>query len=626
MIQIRHSDTTFKFTTQLTVLQLFQLLRLDPKRDFPLLVPIAETRVTAPFSDPNEVIPPGLYSVSTVAFEQPEKQFDVRDFHASYNLHRSLRGNQGRSRERSSYEPSLETASQDSSADGNRGRRTKRMEPLASRVRRQKLSDFADYDHGKQEERQRWDSDDTGTIASDESAVHGIQKSARYPSERSERRGNTILEGSDEDDNTRNSADEGTASEESFEFKNRNDFNDERNGRGKHGERRNDELRAKDQERGRSPRRQKDAEFDFDHLPKLPTKARNTEKSVKGTKQSRQRERRRTSESCSNGSSEFMTFDSNHNTRSISLDSRNRHRTLRSQYTKRDEEFESDIQAGISAMTSAVASIPERYYKYNAILSAKLDNALKQMDLIHKALEKCVGDPAKTRILQVQILNLLHAIWHTAWAKFSPKMRSYCTSEISVTDTIAAETALTRLHMWRRIVETEKPSNSETQFLKKSFQHLQNEPTHLFRRSPFTPAHIYVAGFQRNNTGTSRIAEEELMSQVRLAFMELAVRDKLHRDVDLDTVLTQVVESYRVTETNEEGHTTSMWGRVVQRLRKEFWLSKKPDNLNAIAERWYYGGGCQGEETTTENEFNVRECQEKRVKKGVRWDEDRYYG
>ncbi|KAI8834074.1 hypothetical protein BJ741DRAFT_689669 [Chytriomyces cf. hyalinus JEL632] len=622
MIQIRHSDTTFKFTTQLTVLQLFQLLRLDPKRDFPLLVPIAETRVTAPFSDPNELIPPGLYSVSTVSSEQPEKQFDATDFRASYNLHRSLRGNQGRSRERSRYEPSLETASQDSSADGNRGR-TRRTEPLAPRVGRQKLSDFSEYNHGKQEERQRWDSDDTGTIASDESAVYGIQNSARYPSERSERRGNTILEGSDEDDNVRNSAVDGTASEESFDFKNRDGFNDERNVRGKYDERRDDALRAKGQERGRSPRRQKDADFDFDHLPKLPIKVQNSEKLDQ--KKSR-RERRRSSESSSNGSFECMAFDSNRYVRSNSLDSRNRHRTLRSQYTKRDEEFESDIQAGISAMTSAVASIPERYYKYNAILSAKLDNALKQMDLIHKALDKCVGDPAKTRILQVQILNLLHAIWHTAWAKFSPKMRSYCTSEISVTDTIAAETALTRLHMWRRIVETEKPSNSEAQFLKKSFQHLQNEPTHLFRRSPFTPAHIYVAGFQRRNTGKSQIAEEELMSQVRLAFMELAVRDKLHRDVDLDTVLTQVVESYRVTEANEEGHTTSMWGRVVQRLRKEFWLSKKPDNLNAIAERWYEGGGRQDEETTNENEYNVRGCQEKRVKKGVRWDEDRYYG
>ncbi|KAI8609278.1 hypothetical protein BC830DRAFT_856150 [Chytriomyces sp. MP71] len=301
------------------------------------------------------------------------------------------------------------------------------------------------------------------------------------------------------------------------------------------------------------------------------------------------------------------------------------------QYSENDRQFDNDMQAGISAMTAAVASIPERYYKYNAILSAKMDNALCRIDLINREMKKQIGNVSKTRILQMQILNLLHAIWKTAWAKFSPKARiqQAADSPFSIGETIHAETCLNRLHMWKRIVETESVNPNE--LLKRSFRELQEAPTHLFRCNPYTPPHIYVAGYEMKGGRTFGAASDgldELISEVRLAFMDLAVREKVHRDVEMDSILTEVVDSYRATEVDSGTKSGTDWGYITQKLRKEFWLSKKPSDLEDRLERWAKSSKNVSHQGTEEGrglrDKGQRNCMVAR-KKGVRWEEDRYY-
>ncbi|KAI9328271.1 hypothetical protein BDR26DRAFT_950967 [Obelidium mucronatum] len=193
-------------------------------------------------------------------------------------------------------------------------------------------------------------------------------------------------------------------------------------------------------------------------------------------------------------------------------------------------------------MSAAIASIPERYFKYNAILSAKMDNALKRVNLIKKELDHSI-EPTKSRVLQVQLLSLLHAVWRTAWAKFSPKSRLLKTTQISVSQTIQAEQVLNNLHMWRRIVETEHSQHHNhhrrrhSPPLLEGLKLMNEQPTHLFRRSPYTPPYIYLTGSSTrgrlhdcDDGDDGEKSESELMSEIRVAFLDLAMRDGVYRD------------------------------------------------------------------------------------------------
>ncbi|KAJ3030105.1 UNVERIFIED_CONTAM: hypothetical protein HDU68_010140, partial [Siphonaria sp. JEL0065] len=254
------------------------------------------------------------------------------------------------------------------------------------------------------------------------------------------------------------------------------------------------------------------------------------------------------------------------------------------------------------------------YFKYNVILSTKMDNALKKADLIKRELEHSL-EPAKSRVLQVQLLSLLHAVWRTvelnqfktlqhnrtancfhikAWAKFSPKMRSYSTTQISASQTMHAEKVLNNLHMWRRLVESNEQLISKRHDKPLEGLALMNEqPTHLFRKSPYNPAYIYLARYApREPPPRQDKSEQELMSEIRVAFLDLAMRDNLYRDEQLEAILAQVVETYRMTENfgdlddAEKVGSAAVWNRVLSRLKTEFWLSRKPDNLDELKSEW----------------------------------------
>ncbi|KAJ3030104.1 UNVERIFIED_CONTAM: hypothetical protein HDU68_010139 [Siphonaria sp. JEL0065] len=263
-----------------------------------------------------------------------------------------------------------------------------------------------------------------------------------------------------------------------------------------------------------------------------------------------------------------------------------------------------------------------------------MDNALKKADLIKRELEHSL-EPAKSRVLQVQLLSLLHAVWRTvelnqfktlqhnrtancfhikAWAKFSPKMRSYSTTQISASQTMHAEKVLNNLHMWRRLVESNEQLISKRHDKPLEGLALMNEqPTHF---------------------------------EIRVAFLDLAMRDNLYRDEQLEAILAQVVETYRMTENfgdlddAEKVGSAAVWNRVLSRLKTEFWLSRKPDNLDELKSEWdgkKKTKSC-GHQGGNDVKFRQKERQvdgdstddelgnENKPKNRVRWNEDEYFG
>ncbi|KAJ3383945.1 hypothetical protein HDU84_003263 [Entophlyctis sp. JEL0112] len=289
------------------------------------------------------------------------------------------------------------------------------------------------------------------------------------------------------------------------------------------------------------------------------------------------------------------------------------HRSPRSQLS--DDFLEAaDMDAGIKAMAAAIASIPQRYYKYNAVLSAKMDIALTRIDGIREELKK-TSDAKRQRMLHSQILAILHAVWRTAWAKYSPKMRKYPGTEYSIRDTMHAEDSLNNLNMWRRIMESsELPRNDKD--AEKSLR-LLNGPTHLFRKNPFNPPYIYVASFLPQRDVLAEKSLDELIREVRLLFLQSAVRDQVYKDRDLNNLLLEIVESRRILELDSDAHGSAAWAFVTAKLRREFWLDGRPRTARDFAEK-------EAEESSDGSVYSD-DPRPQKPKKGVRWNKDSYY-
>ncbi|KAJ3413588.1 hypothetical protein HDV05_007813 [Chytridiales sp. JEL 0842] len=256
------------------------------------------------------------------------------------------------------------------------------------------------------------------------------------------------------------------------------------------------------------------------------------------------------------------------------------------------EDFDEQIDSGIQAMMACIASIPDRYYKYNTALSKKMDIALSKIDKLQDELGCLVENPSATQskyrsgrtslagktpiaranIIKIQILGLLQAVWRTAWERYSPRMRQFHCSDVETPQNLQrAEHALNMLHMWRRTLDndTSRALDRAMSSGTTSTMGYISDPTHLFRRSPYSPPYIYVA-VHNSNRDQNDAKGRKLLQEMRSLFIESIVREKAHRDKDLDAILDELIETRRMCE--DDGDFGRVWNYVRDRLRKEFWL------------------------------------------------------
>lgn len=214
--------------------------------------------------------------------------------------------------------------------------------------------------------------------------------------------------------------------------------------------------------------------------------------------------------------------------------------------------------------------------------------------------------PGERREIKSKILHLLHAVWRTAWAPYSPKMRYFHVTDTSTPQhMLRAEQSLNQASLWRRVLDTnhdalaDVPGQStggrgqgkwttardgsgfygasglaKTTGVPGSMSYLI-EPTHLFRRSPYHAPHVYVFGKHTEKTTSERELEQAaLLRQTRNLFMDEIIKNKSHSDEDLERLLNDVIAQLRGLEDDEDALSFHNWRYVRDRLRREFWISR----------------------------------------------------
>ncbi|KAL2918849.1 hypothetical protein HK105_201683 [Polyrhizophydium stewartii] len=135
----------------------------------------------------------------------------------------------------------------------------------------------------------------------------------------------------------------------------------------------------------------------------------------------------------------------------------------------------SEMDACVNAMMHLISSIPPRYIRHNAVLSAQLEHAMLEVDRLQKNLDALVqridtaahdlGFSSKRATLSIEIhvtfvqyriVHVLYEAWKTMWKRFSPAIRSFNISKIETLHSVEiAEHYLNRLWSWRRILDSD---------------------------------------------------------------------------------------------------------------------------------------------------------------------------
>ncbi|KND04582.1 uncharacterized protein SPPG_00302 [Spizellomyces punctatus DAOM BR117] len=168
------------------------------------------------------------------------------------------------------------------------------------------------------------------------------------------------------------------------------------------------------------------------------------------------------------------------------------------------KEPNTDLDVGIEALLFVVSSIPARYFKYNKILAAKMDQALAEVDILQQSLNDLYGDTKKARcessttnipletmrtFIQYRIATILSDVWSSVWHKFGPKYRKYHVTDVTTSAALErAEHCLNRLHVWRRTMDAQtwnQMKNSST------MGHLINVAK-LWRRGKYNPPVVEI--------------------------------------------------------------------------------------------------------------------------------------
>ncbi|ORY39851.1 hypothetical protein BCR33DRAFT_853005 [Rhizoclosmatium globosum] len=635
MIQVYYCKTFFSFTTPISVSELLHLLKV--RRDqYPSVLPINDD--APPISDSDEPIPDGIYTIVTVNSVPKNIPPPSLNYEGRQRFTRDLQGHRIPYSDASDSESNYSKAPSEALDSRPRATETPKFREWYYNQfgRDVKELRFAGSTNPKHFSKRGDEGSECGeSDGSRSSRFIPTRNHARAPSSngdsidsdvlyqrgREEQRRKYAVEVELNDVIEEGGTDDGrsTASGESLK---------ENSERWRESSRKNHQQESSDEE---NDRRENRKERD---LPALPHKARSREREENSGR--RRNDRNDSPEETS--SEESVSIERG---RSRSRERHGNHKgEKRIVYTDKDRQFDNDMKAGIKAMSDAVASIPERYYKYNAILSKKLDHASTRVSHLHQTLSKTT-DPIRTRILQVQLLSILQAVWRTAWERYTPGTRRYATSDISAGRVIHAEGALNNLHMWKRIVEADcfgkGPRNSNAEFLE-PLRLMDQLPTHLFRRSGYNPAYIYLARYNPPPSGVEDKSEAEIISEIRVTFLDLAMRQNVYRDEELNAILTDVVDTYRSAESQAESKPKVVWDMMLTKLRKEFWLNRKPENLQELVKKW--DGNRQAEKAQQERQTRKTQSEsssssdddtddrepEPKVKNRVRWDKDRYYG
>ncbi|KAJ3150990.1 hypothetical protein HDU86_006246 [Geranomyces michiganensis] len=247
---------------------------------------------------------------------------------------------------------------------------------------------------------------------------------------------------------------------------------------------------------------------------------------------------------------------------------------------------EDEIEAGIQAMVHLVGTIPARYVKHNARLSARLSIAGQEINTLQDLLDDQSKTPASRRAIQQRLLATLHDVWKTVWARFAPGTRAYHISDVTNPANFArAEHALNTFHVWRRTLDAttwEQMKRSSTLRhvvdVSKLSRYHRVAPRILDIDQPGTGAPwLYLARPSEYAAPSSAAPLHQVCEEVRTvrsAFLDVMLRMGIHRDSDMNNALRELVDSRAAAVASptagnvvDEAYPADA---VVRALRKEF--------------------------------------------------------
>jgi hypothetical protein len=190
-----------------------------------------------------------------------------------------------------------------------------------------------------------------------------------------------------------------------------------------------------------------------------------------------------------------------------------------------------EMQASIDAMLFVIGTIPDRYYKFNAILRRNIAKAKDEVERLQTLLVKTettstksvLSIPLQKTLLYYHMLNALVNAWNSVWIKFGPVARSYHPTDVRHGAALErAESCLNRFHTWRRIMEEDKASILEAEVCGQRGY----SPALLWRDRGYKPPYIHL---ERGTGGTVRPITYVAPNGIRNNFLDWK------REVDYDS-------------------------------------------------------------------------------------------
>ncbi|KAJ3388126.1 hypothetical protein HDU92_001605 [Lobulomyces angularis] len=247
-----------------------------------------------------------------------------------------------------------------------------------------------------------------------------------------------------------------------------------------------------------------------------------------------------------------------------------------------------EMENSIEAMKYVIASIPERYVKYNKVLSKNIDKANFEVERLYKIAndveshqKSLISAEIRKTLIYFQMMTVLVNAWNSVWIKFGPVSRSYHFSDLRHNEALGrAENFLTRFHLWRRVMEGEKWSLIEREVASERNTCLSfisrragyNTPhVHLTRGGTVLHPYIYVPrqsqgsnmpfrqGNSKENFTEGRIrpvsigtlkcnvktapsyAEEEALKKFRRVYVKTLTQTKIHRVREMSRLLEELL-------------------------------------------------------------------------------------
>ncbi|EGF76672.1 hypothetical protein BATDEDRAFT_92466 [Batrachochytrium dendrobatidis JAM81] len=255
----------------------------------------------------------------------------------------------------------------------------------------------------------------------------------------------------------------------------------------------------------------------------------------------------------------------------------------------------------IKAMLHLISSIPPRYIKYNKVLSAQIDTAMKQVHHLQVSLTHLQSNISSTHssvhhkplpvtldiqttFTQYRIMQVLFEVWKSVGRRYAPHVRTFNVSNVVTLHNVdTAEHYLNRLCSWRRMIDTHTwktltlgmTQQEQQLYFKSPVAELPFSQRSKLRilGPPALPSGLYPQAWEYlvkppsthiinaissniHHTKPSDLTTKSVLREFRQLFMNALLKHELYTDYELNILLDQLLCLHGSMYTHHDGEST----------------------------------------------------------------------